>query len=272
MKYGRVGLILSQIISWGCTQSEGAATVDIVNGVPVTADELERLHTVALTRGGRPFCTGTYIHENWVLTATHCIIDHAVAQATVTVEFGRGVLPRNQQVRAIGLPIPHPDYTDTNRNDIALIRLWNAPDLSNFQPSRIPVAADGVAVGDDVILAGYGDVGFKVSNAGGRLLKTQVNIRKIDPVKRFIHFESLKSNNSSCHGDSGGPMFLEKDGELITIGVTQGVDPDPSKSFLCSKFGIYTDVLSFKDWLGQTRVEIDRIIAEKETQAAEDGN
>jgi secreted trypsin-like serine protease len=248
--------------------------VKIVNGVAVLPGTQASKHTVALTMRGDSFCTGTYIAAEWVLTAAHCVLDHARAKAAVQVEFGRGVLPALEQDRSIGIPLLHPDYRGDQSNDIALIRLMEPVTKEAFQPVTL-AKQEAIEVGELVQLAGYGTIGLNKVNKSGKLLETQVEISKVDESTKLIHYASRDGVNSACHGDSGGPMYLTKNGDLELAGVTHGADLSEdtiSLSTRCLKYGIYTNAPAFLPWISETVQKVDELLAQAEKDAAKGQN
>ena len=66
-----------------------------------------------------------------------------------------------------------------------------------------------------------------------------------------IRYKSNDGVRSGCYGDSGGPMYLEKDGELILVGVTSGPSQDQESLKYCYGSGIYTNVARYRDFIDE---------------------
>lgn len=66
-------------------------------------------------------------------------------------------------------------------------------------------------------------------------------------------FWSARRSLSACNGDSGGPLFLEKDGHYKVMGIlSRGID-----EVNCYEGNIYTNVASKKarDWIKATALK-----------------
>lgn len=82
----------------------------------------------------------------------------------------------------------------------------------------------------------------------GVLRETTTNISEIAPT--LILFESQNGLNSSCKGDSGGPMFRKTDNGLVQIGVTHAVNYSvPGSMGQCLAGGAYTRLSAYTDFI-----------------------
>lgn len=73
----------------------------------------------------------------------------------------------------------------------------------------------------------------------GELRKTQA------PIKYTMQSEFAldETRSGTCSGDSGGPVFVEKDEKVYLIGITSRGD------LLCDSDGVYTSLPFYTDWL-----------------------
>jgi secreted trypsin-like serine protease len=81
---------------------------------------------------------------------------------------------------------------------------------------------------------------MEVSMSGdGELRKTQA------PIKFIYESEFVldEKNAGTCSGDSGGPVFVEENGQMYLTGLTSRGD------MLCNGVGVYTSVPAFIDWI-----------------------
>ncbi|MBC7712965.1 MAG: trypsin-like serine protease [Rhizobacter sp.] len=84
---------------------------------------------------------------------------------------------------------------------------------------------------------------FKVQMSGDGILRTTKA-----PIN-FIHETEINLNETksgTCSGDSGGPAYIEKNGDFFLFGVTS------RGSGLCNEVGVYTNALFYKDWIAAT--------------------
>jgi secreted trypsin-like serine protease len=84
---------------------------------------------------------------------------------------------------------------------------------------------------------------YKVDKSGDGILRTTTA-----PIS-FIFETEIQLNekkSGTCNGDSGGPAFIQKNGELFLFGVTS------RGSNLCNEVGVYTNALYYKTWIEET--------------------
>ncbi|MGZ6427588.1 MAG: S1 family peptidase [Bdellovibrio sp.] len=175
----------------------------------------------------------------------------------------------------------HPNYRsnkqqekDTDWGDIAIIK-FSGSLPPGYQP--VPLLPDDSILkrGLQIAVAGYGvsqvDVepvdaskmkDFDEAVAYGEVLcdddSTRSNCVKVDmsgegvlqKTKAFVssvqetEFRLDESKGQgTCSGDSGGPAFVEQNGQAYLVGVTSRGSP------LCNDTGVYTNAVYYKDWI-----------------------
>ncbi|MGZ3774109.1 MAG: S1 family peptidase [Pseudobdellovibrionaceae bacterium] len=77
----------------------------------------------------------------------------------------------------------------------------------------------------------------------GELRQTNVTVASVQNTE-FRLDES--KGHGTCSGDSGGPVYLEQNGQNFLVGVTSRGSP------LCNEVGVYTKVSTYKDWIAST--------------------
>lgn len=99
---------------------------------PYQAGVLTIIRTPFQTMVSRPFCSGSIIHETWVITAAHCV--QSPIGIPVYVLIGAANIRHSGEIIPLARIIPHHNYRAMLRNlefDIALLNLaytlrWNA--------------------------------------------------------------------------------------------------------------------------------------------------
>ena len=217
--------------------------------------------------GGSHFCGGTIVNEEWVITASHCLVfpdedgddvyldpGHFRLRAGFTdMSSDQGSFYNLEEV------IMHPDYDPGGdfRYDIAVLRL-NQP--FNFEhPGKEAVdlvskqdASEGLTdPGEVVKVSGWGALSYEGSSPD-ILQAIEVPIRDIDDTdysSTQITDDMIMAGDDgmdSCQGDSGGPMVVPdrhgwyKLAGVVSHGVQCGLPQYP---------GVYARVSYFEDWL-----------------------
>ena len=86
---------------------------------------------------------------------------------------------------------------------------------------------------------------YKVEKSGEGVLR-----QTTAPLKYFLEteFHVNERLSGTCNGDSGGPAFINLNGEYFLLGVTsRGAE-------LCDDIGVYTNAVYYKQWISDTIV------------------
>ncbi|MEY3901662.1 MAG: hypothetical protein RL189_968 [Pseudomonadota bacterium] len=260
------------VVGIGCVRRSYNSNPFIVGGELVGEGDPVYTSTVSLDHDNSPFCSGFVFDKRTIVTAAHCLVG-GTPRLTVTVSFGS----RNHKLfHSVEVPakqiVAHGgwDRGDLYRKDIDPLPQFPKSDvgiivLSEDVPEWVkplPIKEIGeVSVGRDVLLAGFGQTRELPQNvtrteAKGFLRKTKVRLATINDAGKELIFEAPQNNDraSSCHGDSGGPMFyIEDNGALTVIGVTSR---GYSAALDCIGKGVYTDVRKYVGWIKENKERI----------------
>ncbi len=242
---------LAAVLSAGCAPPAdielGVHGLPIINGSPDT----DPVHAaiVAFTFGGY-MCTGTLISRDVILTAAHCASGYRPRD--FTVYFGQSM--NSAQVRSVSEVRVHPGW-DSYRlvNDIAMLRLASAPPAGvkpipylpkslGLKQSELPKRLEFIGFGEDEYrrvgqrLTVWNDVDWICTNPSGCVVGSGYGASPNTIC-------SDQSPGGPCHGDSGGPALLERNGRVYVAGITSYGDQ------YCQYFGCSTKVDEFEQFI-----------------------
>ena len=197
----------------------------IIGGEPTDPEEF-RFQVALVRTGGFLSCGGTFVAGGWVLTAAHCV-DDLDGPAAIQVLAGTHDVREGGELLKVTRILIHPAYGSAGiSNDIALLELegyYAYPRIELLTPDRANMAAPGTTATT---------VGWGLTSEGGNLspvLKKLVSqIISNDECK--THLDSsildvticagmLGSSESTCNGDSGGPLMVPFRKRWIQVGI-----------------------------------------------------
>jgi len=218
------------------------ATARIVGGEPAPVDRWPWMAQLAVddpSVSGYLLCGASQLSPEWLVTAAHCMeyLSGERAEANRTFVFigdtDRNNVPQN------GIPVRqilvHRQYENLDR-DLALLRI--DPRGNTLWPSIISKdnfddleRRSTAALDESVTALGWGDTG--AGNLSNVLREVQLDYI---PQQRCRELSSLTITNfavcaaelnpingvqqDSCFGDSGGPLFLDRDQQPWLVGLT----------------------------------------------------
>jgi Trypsin len=224
----------------------------IVGGGAPSAEGVGRsVVTIVGSRGN--FCTGALIAARLVLTVAHCVQPGAVYKI---VEYGADQKPQLRDVKTVAI---HPGFNmqamlaHRATADVALLQLEAQPKGKNpavlgipqipiVDGSRFTIAGVGVAI------RGEGSSGGIVRAAG--LVATgrpgTLQIRLVDPLTL-----GARDGLGACTGDSGGPVFEDRQGGPFLVGVISW-STGANGAAGCGGLTGVTPLTLYRDWILQT--------------------
>ena len=213
-----------------------------------------KISSVGFIRNGREvfpveriLCTGTFITENIVLTAAHCIKEAPFKMRIVYSENSSDKSARHSGVAEVLIHESYVKGAATSTNDIALIKIQGKrpSDYSVSTITTMPATTENFSL----LSIGYGLTDNKLDDGGilRRVMTTGISYDPSSPT--FTIDQSV--GTGVCQGDSGGPGFVLKDGKFSVLGVASSVYSleKEDKTYACRHFGVYANAFYHASWL-----------------------
>ncbi|WP_157684622.1 S1 family peptidase [Bdellovibrio bacteriovorus] len=244
----------------GCTPSAPQNSLNtleatgIIGGEEVAAvDKLPNSIVAVYDSVEGQLCTGTLINKNVVLTAAHCVGQEI---NKMYVFFGK-----NLQVDGVYVRIDKAEIspywnasTDKDMGDLALLH-FQGPLPASFKPATmLPTnMADVLQNGTNVVVAGYGVTDAEIQQAPSALRKTKVTIADAKFADSEITIDQ-SNGKGVCHGDSGGPAFIDIDGTYYLWGITSRGVNDTSRT--CKTTAALTSIPYYRSWINRMNAKL----------------
>ncbi|KHD87721.1 MAG: serine protease [Bdellovibrio sp. ArHS] len=230
----------------------------VIGGDKVAANNRISRSTVGLyDEQAQALCTGTLIAPNLVLTAAHCI---EPTSDKMVVLFGQEFKnAQASQLRPVSKKIRHSLYgamKSEDMYDIAMIR-FEGTLPAGYAPAPLLTDFSRVQKNTEVVVAGFGlNWAWGIKRGAGTLRTTTLKVKAPwNGSTEIMLDQSLR--RGICSGDSGGPAYLDVNGQLHLLGVASRGDSLPIPLTPdCFILSVFTRVDAHTDWINQTAIEL----------------
>ncbi len=177
--------------------------------------------------GEGSICTGSILDSGTILTAAHCVIGAKQGVVIFSTDIKNHNPANTRQISAVKVyaRLSNTAATASEQRDIATVTfLGGLP--AGYKPvqtiSSQAALTNSLQAGGSIVLAGYGVTSYNPANpigssaTAGTLRKVTTKIEKVGTSNLWVGFVG----KTACHGDSGGPAFINYQGEMVLVGVT----------------------------------------------------
>jgi len=169
-------------------------------------------------------CSAVLVTDRVLLTAAHCA--QGLVRGSLEARFAEEQTSDPSSYRAITMSAVHPAYDRSlDDNDIALLWL-DAPAPAFAKPAILADLGALDVSSAATLVVGFGETDADAgtgSEMAGNVVIQSVNANTLSYVA---------APAMTCRGDSGGPVFVDRDGELALAGITTSGD------YACENSGI----------------------------------
>jgi secreted trypsin-like serine protease len=241
--------VFSFVALMGLSLSSAFANDDIVGGTLVQPTDVVARSTVILT-DGNALCSASIIDTDLLVTAAHCVTGVGQLYVGFTMNMNRARSSNFQQV--LGFEVT-PEWAQTqgrteakDQGDIAVVRFAGGLP-SGYEPVELLPPTDALRNGEVVVLAGYGITSAATQQGAGVLRKTEVTVKNAAFGQTEVELDQTEGRGA-CHGDSGGPAFVQSGANMLLWGLTNRGYPDNGPDN-CLTNSIYTRVAPYAAWI-----------------------
>lgn len=246
---------------------DGTFGLRIVGGAPAPRGAWPSMITLFNRNfaGGRlPMCGGTLIDSRWVLTAAHCVFGREARDFFIR-EATNNAIGGGRAIDVVSVTW-HEQYAPRPPlNDIALLQLAVPADSPRQMLLRSSLRGEFLQERNVGTVIGYGLIkpqpaekpqNFDFGPASEQLLQVDIPLVSRERCARAYDASAITEatvcagtddgGKDSCQGDSGGPLFVR---DRFKQPVQAGVVSWGSGCAQPGKYGIYTSIGYFEDWI-----------------------
>jgi secreted trypsin-like serine protease len=242
---GFVAILLS-----ACGVPENSANLHIINGKPFRPNMPGANSMIAIMdRNGDILCTGVVLNSDHFLTAAHCGMLGQMKDAEIRSGLD---VKRSAALTKVSSWVNHEGFNSAGLTqskptqltaDLMIVRTLTA--MSGVGALSILEENADIALGSTLRTAGYGrSIGSDRSSAS-KALYGDFSVESINAAGGEMTLKDT-TTGMACHGDSGGPVFVNISGDLVIAGIVSR-----GKRECDTNTSIVTDLRVFRDWIAE---------------------
>jgi secreted trypsin-like serine protease len=236
------------VIAFAMLVLSAVCAAALVGGAPLADQGLAR-HVVLIV-GGRSLCSGVAVAPDLVLTAAHCVLANGKYRL---VSFDG----RRSSMKDVAQVAPHPQFSPrADAPDLALVKLATPPP-PNLVPAAFSERRVPPSVGERFLVAGFGVATQGERKSAGTLRAATLVVTDRPSTQQLSLVDPKKLGESAglgvCNGDSGGPVFDERDRTLFGIVSWSGrTDGEP----VCGFVSGVIPLARYRYWILETAAKL----------------
>ncbi|RLN72062.1 hypothetical protein BBO99_00009931, partial [Phytophthora kernoviae] len=194
--------------------------------------------------GGENFCSASLITPTHLLVGTYCVSGN-VRWASIGSHYSNGTQD-GEQIKVVAI-LNHPETANFS-NDFAIMKLEKP---SSFKPVALAASDDSdIQDGEWAAKMGWDDTGgvgtmaYELQRADVQLMSNENCLKEIR-VDGTVLCSRGAPNETSCTGDYGGPVIVERPSGDVLVGIVSWGDDCGEPGYPST----YSRVSSARAWI-----------------------
>lgn len=189
-------------------------------------------------------CGGFLIKSDVVLTAAHCVganmpRDLLIGAWDVTDWQDAGLDWEPEEIAVKKVKV-HPNFRNNRENDVALVFLKKESKLET-----VALARESPDIGDDVHMLGWEGSDLILHQAKFEIREPSVCGAYMSNPENEICAGRPDASQHTCGGDSGGPLWYRKGGDIEVVGLLNRGPYCPNTH------DVYASIPFHRDWINE---------------------